>query len=712
MQYHPVDRCLMPPNKGQDTEGDEGMLVRDFMTPEPVALLRTDTLQDAVRLFFRYRVNGAPVVDEKGCVVGLITNAHLVETMMTGLPVSTPVDQVMTKNVITISADAMIEEARHIPVSRLPVVSKENKLIGIMTRQNFAAAFYAAMSRTKDKVETLIDISHDGTVIINNYGAVTAWSSAVARLTGVTEQEAVGRHILELLPGISLLRVLSTGERDLGKSVEIKGQFFICNNAPIREGTKIVGAMAVFQDLSELTQARRQLTDIRQEIDLMNNLYEHTSRGMIVVDKNSIILKVNAAYEEIMGISAEDAIGRTAMEALENTRLHIVLQTGISELGEIQSQQGRQVIVNRIPLFDEAGQIIGALGEAVFKDIKEISSLLERLRERAQSVPIGKPVQVPRVDKSPFDNIIGRSRPMVQVKNLSAKASFADNNVMITGESGTGKDLFAQAIHNASFRRDKPFVAVNCAAIPSDLLESELFGYEEGAFTGAKRGGKKGKFEIANHGTIFLDEIGDMPLAMQAKLLRVIEEQKVEKVGGLEPLTIDVRIIAATNKPLMQMIERGTFREDLYYRLNVISLRIPALRERHEDIGELLVHIMRGICEKRGQTAKQFAPETLQLLNSYHWPGNVRELINLIEQVMTTVSGPIILPKHLPSLQWKRQALAQDKTRAVRERSLEEDAQEILEMLDRAKGNKALAAKLLGIHRSTLYEKMKKYNIN
>jgi PAS domain S-box-containing protein len=696
--------------------GGESMLVRDFMTPNPAALTQTDTIKDAARLFFKYRVNGAPVVDENNCVLGLVTNAHLVEAMMNDIPVSTSVTKIMTKNVITITPDATIEEAWQIPVSRLPVVSKENKLTGIMTRRDFLTAFYTGMCRAKDEVESLVGSSHNGIVAINGYGVITTWNAATEKLTGIEDKEAIGRHILDVIPNTGLLRVLSTGEKETGCSIKVNGQTLVSNRSPICEGPKVVGALAIFQDTSELVHVCRQLTDTRQEIDLLNNVFEHTPHGMIIVDKNTVILKVNTAYEEIMGISCEELIGRTTMETLENTRMHIVMQTGVPEFGDIQMQRGRQVIVNRVPLFNKDGEIIGAIGEAVFKDVKEVYALLERMKElNIFGNKLGHVKKEIPSARHPFDMIIGRSRPMVQVKNLAAKAAAADSNVMISGESGTGKDLFAQAIHNASPRRERPFVAVNCAAIPSELLESELFGYEEGAFTGAKKGGKKGKFEIADKGTVFLDEIGDMPLAMQAKLLRVIEERKVERVGGTQPQPIDVRIIAATNKPLLRMAEQGRFREDLYYRLNVISLRIPPLRERHEDIGELLVHILRSICEKTGQPAKQFASETLLLLHNYPWPGNVRELTNLIEQLVATVGSPIIMPKHLPPMQWKRSAAPVPEDRLSETDQWyandENECERITQILKQAKGNKALAAKLLGIHRSTLYEKIKKYNI-
>jgi len=342
----------------------------------------------------------------------------------------------------------------------------------------------------------------------------------------------------------------------------------------------------------------------------------------------------------------------------------------------------------------------------MFKDISEVGALLQRgnifaypnLKNEVLS-------EKKRAAKHSFETIIGRSRAMVHVKNLAAKAAMTDSTVLIIGESGTGKELFAQAIHNASKRQHMPLVSINCAAIPTELLEAELFGYDEGAFTGARKGGKKGKFELADQGTIFLDEIGDMPLAMQAKLLRIIQDKTFEHVGGEKVLTCDVRIIAATNKNLEKMIENNTFREDLYYRVNVICVQVPPLRERREDIGELIDLLIPGVCHQLGIPIKQFSPEALTLLREYNWPGNVRELINMLEQLGATINSTVIIPRDLPPLGlFKSQ---HDRS----ESSFDSELECIAETLRCTKGNKALAAKILGVHRSTLYEKIKKYNL-
>lgn len=675
------------------------MLIRDYMTPYPKTLALRDTLKDAAQLFFKYRINGAPIVNDANEVCGLFTNAHLVEAIINNTPFQLPVSELMTKNVITVTPENTLEEAWQIPVSRLPVVSSENKLVGILTRRDFLAAFYTQMRQADDEVKALIRSAHNGIVVINSFGVITTFNDAAARLTGFAVQDALNKYVSDIIPHTGLVRVLHTGKSETNCQISVNGQQLFSNRSPICEGPKVVGALAILQDKSDLTHIAQELTDTQHHVEALENIFESAKQGIIVVDKNGIITKINQSYEEIFGVSREELIGLAAVDVIEDTRLHIILKTGVAELGTIQKHKGRQIIVNRLPIFKN-GEIIGAIGEALFKNIHEINTLLERLRNLETQVSRYElALKGTRTPEHTFDDIIGRSRAIVYAKNLAAKAALTDSNVLILGESGTGKELFAQAIHNVSDRREKPFIAINCAAIPTELLEAELFGYEEGAFTGAKKGGKKGKFELANQGTIFLDEIGDMPLAMQAKMLRALQDRQIEHVGGAEPLATDIRIIAATNKPLQQMVREHTFREDLYYRLNVISIAVPPLRDRRDDIGELAHHLLYKLCKKSQMPLKQFSPETIGILRGYAWPGNVRELINLLEHLIATVGCQVISPRHLPAMHHPR-------------KESENECAKIVETLSCAKGNKALAAKLLGIHRSTLYEKLKKYGLD
>lgn len=307
---------------------------------------------------------------------------------------------------------------------------------------------------------------------------------------------------------------------------------------------------------------------------------------------------------------------------------------------------------------------------------------------------------------------------------MAEKISVSNSAVLLTGESGTGKELFAHAIHQNSSREQFPFVRINCASIPEHLLESELFGYDEGAFTGAKKGGKRGKFELANFGTIFLDEIGDMPLSMQSKLLRVLQEGEVERVGGQKPKTIDVRIIAATHRNLEKMIEEGTFRQDLYYRLNVIKLEIPPLRERKEDIPYIATYLLKKLEKKFHQHGINLTNRVISKLQQHNWPGNIRELENVLERAVNVLEGNTIDIVHLPLYLRENGHFLSEKQKVYVDYNNHSDSfptlketlslvekQAIINALQLSNGNKLEASKLLGIGKTSLYDKCKQYNI-
>ena len=311
-----------------------------------------------------------------------------------------------------------------------------------------------------------------------------------------------------------------------------------------------------------------------------------------------------------------------------------------------------------------------------------------------------------------LDSIVGASGAIQDLRKEALKAAATNLPVLISGESGTGKELFSQAIHHASPRRLHPFVRINCAAIPRDLMESELFGYDEGAFTGALSKGKPGKFELAHHGTVFLDEIGDLPLDMQPKLLRVLEEKALERVGGTKVVPVDFRLIAATNQNLEEMVAQGRFRRDLFYRLNVIPLNIPPLRERREDIIPLARLMLREILKETTSGEIEIDPQAETILRNYDWPGNVRELSNVLERIISSLEGKTIFARHVPMhLYGKPKGPTLPQALMLKEVMCRAEQEAIRHALAVSRGNKARAAKLLGIHRTLLYKKMRKHGI-
>jgi len=461
-------------------------------------------------------------------------------------------------------------------------------------------------------------------------------------------------------------------------------------------------------------QSKTEEKDIFKD-ELIQALLDSPYEGLLVVDRNGIVRYFSKSSEEVFGIPQNKALGKHVTEIFKNSRLHIVAKTGKAEFGDVVKVKDFERVVARFPLMKD-GKVIGAAGKSILYSPQKLERLYLKIKALERKVESYKGnLSDLLAAKYSFEDIIGDSQPIKGAKKLALKASQTSSPVLIVGETGTGKELFAHAIHSASIRRNFPFVKINCAAIPKELFESELFGYEDGAFTGAKIGGKLGKFELAHGGTIFLDEISELPLTTQAKLLRVLQEKELDKLGGREPIRVDFRLIVATNKELEERVEKGDFKKDLYYRLNVINLRLPPFRNIKEDIPYIANYLMAKFCKQMKRKEKGFSDETIKIFTEYNWPGNFRELENVIETLVNICEETLILPEHIPPEMIKSTILRQDgkiKISGVLERVMKEAEKEaVVKALNYGKNNKVKAARLLGIHRSHLYYIMKKHNM-
>ncbi len=426
--------------------------------------------------------------------------------------------------------------------------------------------------------------------------------------------------------------------------------------------------------------------------------------GSVMVDEQGIITFLSQPYAEFLGVKREEAVGRHVTEVIENTRMHIVVETGELEIGK-QRVRGQDLVVQRIPIRDGSGRVVGAFGQVMF-EVQELRELVQRLKILESKVQYyEQELDCLRASRYTFDHIVGLSPTLAEAKGQALRAARSTSPVLLLGETGVGKELFAHAIHHASPRRHQPFIRVNCAALPRDLVESELFGYEAGAFSGASRRGKPGKFELAHGGSIFLDEIADMPLDVQAKVLRVLQEKEVERISGTRPIEVDFRLLAATHEDLEDLVRQGRFRMDLYYRLNVFPIRIPPLSERPDDIPALVDHVLRRLSEEMGRSHVTITPAAMAVLQHHRWPGNARELINVLERVLNALDGDVIDATHLP---FAAGGPPDDAVGVGQLRQLlrEQEQLAVQEALKLAGGNKARAARLLGIHRTSLYKKL------
>ena len=454
---------------------------------------------------------------------------------------------------------------------------------------------------------------------------------------------------------------------------------------------------------------------LEERLALFELIFENIYHGCMVTDEKGYVTYFNKPYGEFLGIDPDVQIGRHCTEVVENSRMHIVARQGQAEINQTQRIEGKQcdMVVQRIPI-RRNGKVVAVFGQIMFKDAQEVERLARRLALLESKVRLYEEELIHlRSTRYTIESIIGPSPVMVDLRREALMAAENSYPVLVTGESGTGKELFAQSIHHAGHRRIYPFVRINCAAIPKDLLESELFGYEPGAFTGARSRGKPGKIELAHKGTLFLDEIGDLPLEMQPKLLSVLEEKTFERVGGTTPLRADFRLVAATNQNLEEMIAAGRFRKDLFYRLNVIPINIPPLRDRPEDVPALIRHFIDQLVTDAGLPEPIIAPAAMDMLSCYAWPGNVRELLNVLERTLARLGGRReIVVDDLPFyLRQDRTAPTQARTPRMREVSTQAERDAIRFALQETDGNKSEAARRLGIHRTVLYKKIRKYGI-
>lgn len=447
--------------------------------------------------------------------------------------------------------------------------------------------------------------------------------------------------------------------------------------------------------------------------NIVSQILKMTSDGFIITDTEGNVREINKQYADFFGKSRSEIIGKSILNIIPNSKMIDIVKHKFSEEDAVHKYidgeaKGNSVIVSRSYVEDEDGNVVAGVAQVKFK-VQTLAVAKKLMNEYEELEYYREEFQ----NQNRVDNIIGSDTKFREIVKECLKVAKTDIQVLLTGETGTGKEVMAKALHTNSLRYDKPFVSINCAAIPFELLESELFGYMDGAFTGAKRGGKKGKFQLANGGTIFLDEIGDMPSSMQAKLLRVLQEKEIEPLGSEKSIPLDVRVVAATRQDLEAKMKDGSFREDLYYRLSVFNIHIPPLRERGGDSLELAEFFLDELNHKY-KTYKTFSKAVKAYFLKYQWPGNVREVNNVVQSAYAISTENIIDINDIPArmLQQEKPAINLDKNKKSLGQMVDDYEKEvILELLKKHKGNCLEAAKEAGIHKSNFYRKLQKYGI-
>lgn len=707
-----------------DREGEIEMLVKDIMIVDFPTLQQEHTIQDALQKFTTIHSNIIPVTNKEDKLIGILTKNKVIQALASGALQNDTIAQLTNRNPVYVYAEDLINETRELLLShklgQAPVVDENMEPIGVLSTTQILFAYSQQFDFMQSRLSLLFNNLNFGLLSVNKEMKVNAVNPFANQALKLSNDEMMMRQPIQNEEIVQLLRsVLEKKEEEVNKKISISGYSIFIRCYPLIEKKELIGAMLLMENMTQLEKTVEELQFSKEWEEKLRSVIELAYDGFIIVNQQGEISMVNDGFCELFNADEKNILGLSVKELFPILGIHDVLNTGIKMNNVAKLIGSTQCLITTLPIKNDEG-IVGAICKITYRGLKHLQEALNRVDKLEKQVTYyQKELHQRKGTKYSFADIIGESRLMQKTKDEALSASQSLSTVLLLGESGTGKELFASGIHAASKQPGK-LVQVNCAAIPADLLESEFFGYGDGAFTGAKKGGKKGKFELAQNGTLFLDEIGDMPLMLQTKLLRVLQEKEFEPVGSNRLIKLNTKIVAATHQNLEQLIKEGKFREDLYYRLNIMTIRIPPLRDRKEDIQEIAESIIDRL-NQSGFYLKGVTHSALTKLVQYHWPGNVRELHNFLERAANLTEDGYIDVPHLPDFLTMieiPQPIGDKKTNVQNEEPAlyhevikTKEKRLILNALAEANGNKAKASRILGISRTWLYAKMKKHNI-
>ncbi|MBD3107967.1 sigma 54-interacting transcriptional regulator [Bacillus sp. AGMB 02131] len=678
------------------------------MTPMEQCLFPHNTFLDAVEMMKDTKWNTIPVINSTGKLIGVYTRSSLHQMIMENVGHETPISDYIKKDVGTILEDVNTELlSTFIMKSRIGtgiVVNKQGEPIGLITKTDVVMNYVQETQFLKEKLEKVLFTSNLGAIMTDEDQNIIFANERIADYVGIQKNELLKHSLADIIPQIKTME----GDKEATFRMRFQSEHFIVRVSKYNISDDQQGFIILLQNVSELEHLTAELESEKKWKTILQSVINNAYDGLVMINEKEEIIFISPSLIELFDLTSDHVQRAQVENVLPQLQLEKVLQTGVAEISEFLEIKGIKYMVHRIPVYQDK-VIIGAIGKVVYRQLHEVKELLKSF-DNYETTKVKEKVETSRFT---FDQIVTHDPLMEKLMRSGMKAAKGRTTILVRGESGTGKELFAHAIHSASLFGKGPFITVNCAAIPEHLLESEFFGYEEGAFTGAKHKGKIGKFDLAHGGTLFLDEVGDMSLQLQAKLLRVLQKREFYRVGGTERIKVDVRIIAATNRPLEKMVAEGEFREDLFYRLNVISFEIPPLRKRKKDILLLSELFIRELNKKNGTSVTGWDPMFEQAIVEYDWPGNVRELRNVWERAMVFAENGKVELGDLPDYIIKKAGydLFLEDEESASDQPLLEKAEQLAihRALQMANGNKSKACQLLGISRSVLYDKLKKY---
>lgn len=624
-----------------DTEYQKmNIKVKDYMRPNPFVLKSDATLKDAIALIIENGIDAVIITDDDNVVVGIVTKTLALREIYKSGDISKCVRNIMRKNPTLTTPDEDSINLLRIPVGSIPVI-ENGHLTGIVNLSDTIRACFSSILLLQEELKTIIHSAYNAILTIDTNCQIRLINASAERILNSSNAGLIGQPISNFFPDLKIQEIMNTRRTVSGKKIFFQDKILILNISQLKHRDKIIGAIAVFQDISDFENISEELKYTKELKGEMDTIIESSFDGIYLTDNFGEILRVNEAFTRITGIKKDEIISKTIAELVDigvfkqPLPLSDILKGQPITISQ-EVRTGKTILVTSNPIFDNKNNIIRIVHNV--RDITELNNLKNQL-EKAESLSQHYRDQL-EIIKLPSKYVAKSSKSKALIE-LVMRLSKIDATILLLGESGVGKDVIAEMLHENSTRKDKLMITINCAAIPDNLLESELFGYEPGAFTGASKKGKIGAFELANGSTLFLDEIGELPLNLQSKILRVLQKKEITKVGGNITTKLDVRIISATNRDLEAMIATKSFRGDLYYRLSVVPLTVPPLRDRKEEIPDFVFHFVKIFNEKYGFN-KYFDDRVIYEFLDYDWPGNIRELENVIERSMITCQDNLI----------------------------------------------------------------------
>lgn len=691
------------------------LTVKQMMNTQFQVLHLDDTLRTVIQYYQDNKLSTLPVVDYAERLIGVFPKKRLFKALLEGASLDDTCSPWVVYNPIFISSDLTYDEVSLVvrvtrsKVDYVVVVDRSSKVVGMIGTAEYLRESLNVIMTSSAVLEAVFRANYEGIIVIDKVGFILRINPAAEGMLGLSLADIKGKHLKEILPEITV-----ANKRHLGIKQTVKSIPVIVNQIPILEDDVQIGTNITLLDVSDVEKIAQELEMVKELQTTLSGVLSASSDGVFVSDISGTIRYVNERASQLVAQTPDKITGMTIDAYLKSEGLAQIAKTGIAEVDECNIN-GRNCIISHIPIKTEKNHEVTITGivSTVYLDDNVLTEELARkwFSLRQQVEYYRSELEKRGGELSSFDLIVSKNNEFNKIKKDAQRIARSSSTVLLTGESGVGKDMFARAIHAASPRAKRPFVKVNCAAIPESLLESELFGYAPGSFTGASKKGKPGYFEQAHEGTIFLDEIGDMPLSIQVKILQVLQEKEFMRVGGTNNQRVDVRIIAATNQDLREAITKGAFREDLFYRLNVIEFYLPALRNRPEDILPLAESFIKKYNQILGANVKGINKKAKEALERYTWPGNIRELENAIERAANYVWDGEIGTDDLPTQVFRAEQEPLEPS-SYRSTLNDVDREMLLEALNQANGNKSAAARILKISRSAFYEKLAKYGIS